>query len=63
MGASYAGSRVTRSTGALDAAPATRDLHLALTKETPMGWYAVILIVGFVIATGVLNRIEFGRFD
>jgi hypothetical protein len=31
--------------------------------EDPMGWYAVILIVAFVVATGVLNRIEFGRFD
>jgi hypothetical protein len=29
----------------------------------PMGWYAVILIVGFIVAVGVLNRIEFGRFD
>jgi len=28
-----------------------------------MGWYAVILIVGFIVAVGVLNRIEFGRFD
>jgi len=28
-----------------------------------MGWYAIILIVGFIVATGVLNRIEFGRFD
>jgi hypothetical protein len=29
----------------------------------PMGWYAVALIVAFIVATGVLNRIEFGRFD
>jgi len=28
-----------------------------------MGWYAILLILAFVVATGVLNRIEFGRFD
>jgi hypothetical protein len=32
-------------------------------RGDPMGWYAIILIVGFIVATGVLNRIEFGRFD
>jgi prolipoprotein diacylglyceryltransferase len=29
----------------------------------PMGWYAILLILGFVVAIGVLNRVEFGRFD
>jgi len=28
-----------------------------------MGWYAILAIAIFVVATGVLNRIEFGRFD
>jgi len=28
-----------------------------------MGWYAIILIAAFVIGVGVLNRVEFGRFD
>jgi len=28
-----------------------------------MGWYAIILIAAFVVGIGVLNRIEFGRFD
>jgi hypothetical protein len=29
----------------------------------PMGWDAIGLIVLFVVAIGVLNRYEFGRFD
>jgi hypothetical protein len=29
----------------------------------PMGWYAIAAIVIFVIVMGVINRIEFGRFD
>jgi hypothetical protein len=63
MAASYAGSPLRRSAGRLDAAPATRDLPILKSQGDPMGWYAIILIVGFVVATGVLNRIEFGRFD
>ena len=27
------------------------------------GWFAIILIAGFALLMGVLNRIEFGRFD
>ena len=32
-------------------------------RGDPMGWYAIALIAAFIVATGVLNRIEFGRFD
>jgi len=28
-----------------------------------MGWSAIILIAAFVIGIGILNRVEFGRFD
>jgi hypothetical protein len=28
-----------------------------------MGWEAIGLIILFVVAIGVLNRVEFGRFD
>jgi len=28
-----------------------------------MGWFAILAIVLFVVAIGVINRIEFGRFD
>ena len=28
-----------------------------------MGWYAILLIIGFVVAIAAINRIEFGRFD
>jgi hypothetical protein len=29
----------------------------------PMGWFAILAIVLFAVAIGVMNRIEFGRFD
>ena len=38
-------------------------ISLPNRQGNAMGWYAVILILGFIVATGVLNRIEFGRFD
>ncbi|HXQ13181.1 MAG TPA: hypothetical protein VN814_01005 [Caulobacteraceae bacterium] len=28
-----------------------------------MGWWAIGLIVAFVVGIGVLNRVEFGHFD
>jgi hypothetical protein len=47
----------------LDGAPATRDFPRLSVQGDPMGWSAILLIAAFVVATGVLNRIEFGRFD
>jgi hypothetical protein len=32
-------------------------------QGTRMGWYAILLIIGFVVAIAAINRIEFGRFD
>jgi hypothetical protein len=29
----------------------------------PMGWFAILAIVIFVVGLAVINRIEFGRFD
>ena len=32
-------------------------------KGDPMGWSAIFLIAAFVLGIGILNRVEFGRFD
>jgi hypothetical protein len=37
-------------------------LH-AFASGGPMGWYAILAIVIFVLGMGLINRIEFGRFD
>ena len=48
----------------LDAAPLAGDCAQArLRIGGPMGWYAILAIVIFAAGIGVLNRIEFGRFD
>jgi hypothetical protein len=34
-----------------------------LSKEAPMGWSAILLVLIFVGVIAGLNHIEFGRFD
>jgi hypothetical protein len=48
----------------LDAAPRARDCRRArLRIGGPMGWFAILAILIFIVGIGVINRIEFGRFD
>jgi hypothetical protein len=35
----------------------------AIQKGDPMGWWAIAVIALFIAGIGVLNRVEFGRFD
>jgi hypothetical protein len=48
--------------GALTRAPVQR-ISRDEPKGARMGWYAIGLIVLFIVAIAAINRIEFGRFD